>query len=60
MMFVNKNQRFLLIKGIFDSFCHHIRSSFFSKHLKLELPVPTTAFVNIMKLEGDEWSKDII
>ena len=32
---------------------HYIRSLFFSKHLKLELPVPTLAFVNIMKPEGN-------
>ena len=31
--------------------CHNIRSSFFSKHLKLELPVPTIAFVNIQEQE---------
>ena len=30
---------------------HYIRSLFFSKHLKLELSVPTLAFVNIMKPE---------
>ena len=38
--------------------CHHIRSNFFKKHLKLELPVPTIAFVNIQKPEKDEWAKD--
>ena len=28
-----------------------------SKHLSnLKLPVPTTAFVNIQTIEGDEWS----
>jgi len=34
----------------------HIRSIFISKHLKLELKVPTLAFVNIQKIEKDEWS----
>ena len=38
--------------------CHNIRSSFFSNHLKLELEVPTLAFVNIQDPEKDEWSKD--
>ena len=37
--------------------CHHIRSTFISKHLNLKLSVPTTAFVNIQKPEGKEWSK---
>jgi len=37
---------------------HHIRSTFFCKHLKLQLAVPTTSFVNIQKPERDEWSKD--
>ena len=37
---------------------NYIRTLFISQHLKLELPVPTLAFVNIMKPEGDEWSKD--
>jgi hypothetical protein len=36
---------------------NYIRSLFISKHLKLELPVPTLAFVNMMKPEGDEWSE---
>jgi hypothetical protein len=31
--------------------CHHIRSNFFRKHLKLELHVPTISFVNIQKPE---------
>lgn len=35
-----------------------IRSEFIEKHLKLELPIPTIAFVNIQKPKGDEWSKD--
>lgn len=34
--------------------CHHIRSNFFQKHLKLELSVPTLSFVNIQKPEKDE------
>ena len=37
---------------------NYIRSLFISQHLKLELPVPTLAFVNIQKPEKDEWSKD--
>ena len=37
---------------------NYIRSLFISKHLKLKLPVPTLAFVNIMKPEKDEWSED--
>jgi hypothetical protein len=37
---------------------HHIRSTFFSKHLKLRLPVSTTSFINIQKPEKNEWSKD--
>jgi len=38
---------------------HHIRSTFFSKHLKLNLAVPTTSFINIEKPEKKEdWSKD--
>ena len=36
---------------------HHRRSTFFSKHLKLNFSVPTTSFVNIQKPEGKEWSK---
>ena len=32
---------------------HYIRSLFFSKHLKLELSVPTIAFVNIQEPEGN-------
>ncbi len=38
--------------------CHHIRSNFFRKHLKLELHVPTISFVNIQKPEKNEWAKD--
>ena len=37
---------------------NYIRSLFISKHLKIELPVPTLAFVNIQKPEKDEWSED--
>ena len=40
-----------------NDICHHIRSTFISKHLNLKLSVPTTAFVNIQKPEGKEWSK---
>ena len=36
----------------------YIRVLFISQHLKLELPVPTLAFVNINEPEGDEWAKD--
>ncbi len=36
----------------------YIRALFFSQHLKLELPVPTLAFVNINEPEGSEWSVD--
>ena len=32
---------------------HYIRSLFFSKHLKLQLSVPTLAFVNIQEPEGN-------
>ena len=52
-MHTNKDKMYLI-----NDVCHNIRSSFFSKHLKLELPVPTLAFVNIQKPEGDEWSPD--
>ena len=38
--------------------CHHIRSNFFRKHLKLELLVSTISFVNIQKSEKNEWAKD--
>ena len=37
---------------------NYIRSVFIYKHLKLELPVPTLAFVNMQEPEKDEWSKD--
>ena len=40
-----------------NNICHHIRSTFISKHLNLKLSVPTTAFANIQKPEGKEWSK---
>ena len=43
---------------LINDVCHNIRSSFFSNHLKLELPIPTLAFVNIQDPEKDEWSKD--
>ena len=37
---------------------HYIRTLFISKHLKLKLPVPTLAFVNIQKPEGYEYPRD--
>jgi hypothetical protein len=38
---------------------NYIRWVFMSKHLNnLKLPVPTTAFVNIQTIEGDEWSTE--
>ena len=43
---------------LINDVCHYIRSSFFNKYLKLELPVSTLAFVNIQKPESDEWSID--
>jgi hypothetical protein len=43
---------------LINDICHNVRSTFFSKHLKLKLPVPTLAFVNIQEPEGDEYSKD--
>ena len=36
----------------------YIKALFISQHLKLKLPVPTLAFVNIQEPEGDSWSKD--
>jgi hypothetical protein len=36
----------------------YIKALFISEHLKLELPVPTLAFVNMQVPEGTEWSKD--
>ena len=53
----NKDDMYL-INDLINDICHNVRSTFFSKHLKLELPVPTLAFVNIQEPEGDEWSKD--
>lgn len=41
-----------------NSLNNYIRSLFISQHLNLELRVPTLAFVNIQKPEGEEWSKD--
>jgi hypothetical protein len=38
---------------------NYIRSLFISQHLKLELPVPTLAFVNIQEIEKDEWSNRV-
>jgi len=43
---------------LINDVCHHIRSTFFSKHLKLKLSVSTLAFVNIQEPEKDERSKD--
>jgi hypothetical protein len=37
---------------------NYIRTLFISKNLKLQLPVPTLAFVNIQKPEGYEYPKD--
>ena len=41
-----------------NSLNNYIRSLFISEHLKLELPDPTLAFVNLQEPEKDEWSKD--
>lgn len=49
----DKNNMYLI-----NDVIHHTRSSYFSKHLRLKLPVPTTAFVNIQNPEKKEWSKD--
>ena len=35
---------------LINDICHNVRSTFFSKHLKLKLPVPTLSFVNIQEL----------
>ena len=43
---------------LINDICHNVRSTFFSKHLKLKLPVPTLSFANIQKPELDEWSKE--
>jgi hypothetical protein len=40
--------------------CHHIRSNFFKKRLKLELPVPTIAFVNIQNQKKMNGLKTLI
>ena len=37
---------------------HYIRGLYISKHLKIELQVPTISFVNIQKPEKDEWAID--
>ena len=38
---------------------NYIRWVFMSKHLNnLKLPIPTTAFVNMVKIEGSEWSEE--
>jgi len=42
---------------LINAICHNVRSKFFSKHLKLKLPVPTLSFVNIQEPEGDKISK---
>ena len=49
----NKDDMYLI-----NDICHNVRSTFFSKHLKLKLPVPTLSFVNIQEPEGDELSND--
>ena len=59
---VKRNKNNFAIEYIEDMYkindiCHHIRSTFISKHLNLKLSVLTTAFTNIQKPEGKEWSK---
>ena len=49
----DKNNMYLI-----NDVVHHVRSTYFSKHLRLKLSVPTTAFVNIQEPEKNEWSKD--
>ena len=36
----------------------YIKALFISQHLKLKLPVPTLAFVNMQEPEGSSWSND--
>jgi hypothetical protein len=36
----------------------YIKALFISQHLKLKLPVPTLAFVNMQEPEGDSWSEE--
>ena len=36
----------------------YIKALFISQHLKLKLPVPTLAFVNMQEPEGDSWSNE--
>ena len=36
----------------------YIKALFFSQHLKLKLPVPTLAFMNMQEPEGDSWSEE--
>ena len=43
---------------LINDISHMIRSSYFSKHLKLKLSVPTTSFVNIEKPEKQSVPKD--
>jgi hypothetical protein len=54
------NKNIVNIENIFriSNINNIIRSEFISQHLTLKLPIPTLAFVNIQKPEGDEWSKD--
>lgn len=37
---------------------NYIRTDFIHKNLNLKLAVPTIAFINIQKIEKDEWSED--
>ena len=39
-----------------NNIAHHIRSTYFSKHLKLQFPVPTLTFVNMQKYKKGEVS----
>ena len=36
----------------------YIKALFISQHLKLELPIPTLAFVNMQEPEGNSWSSE--
>lgn len=38
---------------LINDVCHNVRSTFFSKPLRLKLPVPTLAFVNVEDPEGE-------
>lgn len=41
-----------------NKFNNYVRTLFIFQKLKLELPIPTLAFINIQEPEKDEWSKD--